>query len=125
MNMPKEKDSVWTIGELVALTDDVQEESLEYRGKKFSFQYCELVEAEEPKFTGIPDNATEEEKNAIYQELGAERILGMIEKANVKNPDSVSITRETWPLLPSSVRYNLTAKVLNISSLEQANFPNG
>ena len=44
-------DNVWTIDELVALTDKVQTEELDFRGKKFSFHFCELVESEEPKFT--------------------------------------------------------------------------
>lgn len=123
--MPEDKESVWSIDELVSLTDDVQEESIEYKEKKFTFQFCELVEAEEPKYSGIPEGASEEEKNAIYQELGAERILAMIEKANNKNPDGESINREAWPLLPSSIRYAITAKVLNISSLAQENFQTG
>ena len=63
--MPENKESVWSIDELVSLTDDVQEDSIEYKGKKFTFQFCELVEAEEPKYTGIPESASEEEKNAI------------------------------------------------------------
>ena len=123
--MPENKESVWSIDELVSLTDDVQEDSIEYKGKKFTFQFCELVEAEEPKYTGIPESASEEEKNAIYQELGAERILAMIEKANNKNPDGESINREAWPLLPSSIRYAITATVLNVSSLAQESFQTG
>ena len=37
--MAKE-DSVWSIDDLVALTDEVQKGECEYRGKTFRYQYC-------------------------------------------------------------------------------------
>ena len=36
-------EDVWTIEELVALTEDVQQGEVEYRGKKFEFQFCEFL----------------------------------------------------------------------------------
>ena len=42
-------ENVWTIDELVALTDEIQTGKTEYNGKDFLFHYCELTEAEEPK----------------------------------------------------------------------------
>ena len=44
---------IWSMDELVALTDEVQKEQVEYRGKVVEFQFCELTEKEEPKFTGV------------------------------------------------------------------------
>ena len=43
-------EDVWTIEELVALADEVQNGEVEYRGKTVNFQFCELTEAEDPKF---------------------------------------------------------------------------
>ena len=45
--MPEQ--NTWTIEELVALTDKVQNGTVEFRGKPFEFQFCELSEKEEPK----------------------------------------------------------------------------
>ena len=39
--------NVWTIEELVELTDQVQTGKVTYRGKDFHFQFCELAEKEE------------------------------------------------------------------------------
>ena len=89
--MAKE-DSVWSIDDLVALTDEVQEGKCEYRGKTFRYQYCELTEKEEPKTLPIDDNASDEDKADWYAKVGAERILAMINKANQKNPEGTSLT---------------------------------
>ena len=78
---------VWSMEELVALTDEVQKEAIEYRGKEVEFQFCELTESEEPKFKNLGANATEDEKMSMYQELGSQRCIKMILKANEKNPD--------------------------------------
>jgi len=124
--MPKSKEeNVWTIDELVNLTDDIQEDSVSYRGKVFNFQFCELTEGEEPKYTQVPEGATDEEKAKIYQEIAGERILSMIEKANNKNPDGETITKEAWPLLPSSLRMTITTKVLSLEQYVTENFRNG
>jgi len=42
--MTKTKE-MWTIEDLVSLTDTVQEGRVDYRGNKFLFQLCELTEA--------------------------------------------------------------------------------
>jgi len=117
--------SVWSIEELVALTDEVQKGEVEFRGKSFVFQYCELSEGEEPKFKPIADNATEEAKNDFYSKVGGARIVAMIEKANDKNPDGATLTGETWAALPSTLRYSITAEILNISGIGIENFPSG
>ena len=83
---------IWTMDELVALTDEVQEEEVEYRDGTVKFQFCELTEKEEPKFTGVSDDLPEEEKMEMIQEIGAQRVLKMLLKANEKNPEGPVLT---------------------------------
>ena len=45
----QEKPEVWTIEELVAMTETVQNAEIEYAGKVLPIQWCELTESEEPK----------------------------------------------------------------------------
>ena len=84
--MTKEKDT-WTIESLIALTDEVQNEDIDFRGKTLSVQFCELTEEEEPTGAFRDDFDTEEDKMNWYQELGKKRILMMIAKANERNPE--------------------------------------
>ena len=81
---------IWSMDELVALTDEVQIDEVVFRDKLVEFQFCELVEAEEPKLKS-QDGMSEEEKMGYYQELGSQRVFKMIEKANEKNPDDIVI----------------------------------
>ena len=113
-------ENVWTIDELVALTDKVQQAETEYNGKKFIFQYCELTEAEEPKLKLPAQGASDEVMNEAYKEIGQARILAMILKANEKNPEEASVTEENWPLLPSTVRWGVSNSILG--SADDANF---
>ena len=113
-------ENVWTIDELVALTDKVQTGETEYSGKTFSFQYCELTEAEEPKLKLPTQGASEDDMNEAYKEIGQQRILAMILKANEKNPEGASITGENWPQLPSSIRWGISNSILG--SADEANF---
>ena len=122
--MAKE-DSVWSIDDLVALTDEVQEGKCDYRGKTFRYQYCELTEKEEPKTLPIDDNASDEDKADWYAKVGAERILAMINKANQKNPEGISLTEENWEKLPITLRYSVMSYILSISKEDTANFPTG
>ena len=116
------EEEVWSMDDLIALTDEVQEEELEYRGKLVKFQFCELTEKEEPKFTGMSDDLSEEDKMAKYQELGTKRVLKMIEKANEKNPDGPVITAEQWALLPTTLRYTISNNILGVESEVAENF---
>ena len=116
---------VWTIEELAALTEEVQHGEVEYRGKKFLFQYCELIEAEEPKLAMVDENASAEEKNAFYAKVGTERILAMVEKANDKNPEGATLTDELWETLPATLRFHITAEVLQLKDNIAENFING
>jgi len=113
-------ENVWTIDELVALTDKVQKGKTEYNGKKFIFQYCELTEAEEPKLSLPSQGASEEDMNEAYKEIGQARILAMILKANEKNPEGASVTKENWSLLPSTVRWGVSNSILG--SADETNF---
>jgi len=105
-------ENVWSIDELVALTDKVQTGETEYNGKKLVFQYCELTEAEEPKASFPGAGASEEEQNEAYKQIGEARIIAMIEKANKKNPEATSVSEENWGKLPSTVRWGISNAIL-------------
>ena len=122
--MAKE-DSVWSIDDLVALTDEVQKGECEYRGKTFRYQYCELTEKEEPKTLPIDENASEDAKADLYAKVGAERIIAMINKANEKNPEGETLTEENWGKLPVTLRYNVMSDILSVGREDSANFPSG
>ena len=113
--MTEEKTQYWTIDELVGLTETVQTAEVDHQGKIVKFQWCELVEAEEPKLN-IDEKLSEEEKQILYMELGKQRSLGMIDKANEKNPEDVSITSKNWDLLPSTLKYKLQNRMLGVKT---------
>jgi hypothetical protein len=117
-----EEKKIWSMDELVALTDEVQEEEVEYREGLVHFHFCELTEKEEPKFTGINEDLPEDEKMAMYQELGSRRVIAMIKKANDKNPEGHCITDEQWVLLPTTLRYAISNKILGVEEETKANF---
>jgi|TARA_E500000305_G_C3872834_1_gene165969 hypothetical protein len=118
-------DSVWTIEELVALTDEIQTVEMEFRGRPFRIQFCELVEGEEPKLLPLDASASEEEQSDWYQRVGSERILKMIGKAVDKNPDAVEITAEQYGALPATLRYQIISKVLNLEATVKEDFQTG
>ena len=120
--MTEEEKNIWSMDELIALTDDVQKEEVEYRGKILEFQFCELTEKEEPKFTGINDNLPDEEKMVLYQEIGSQRVVKMLLKANEKSPDGLCIAEEQWPLLPTTLRYAISNKILGVEEEIKENF---
>ena len=103
---------VWSMEDLLSLTDEVQTEEMEYKGKTVNLQFCELVESEEPKMAMPSEDAPEEDKNAYYASIANEKIIKMIEKANEKNPDGAFITGEVWSKLPTTLKYKLSAKVM-------------
>tara|TARA_R110000824_G_scaffold5437_2_gene25111 strand:+ start:6568 stop:6960 length:393 start_codon:yes stop_codon:yes gene_type:complete len=115
----------WSIDELVALVEEVQTGEVIYSSKSFSFQWCELTEAEEPKVTILSPNASEDDKADWYAKVGTEKIIAMIDKANDKNPEGISITGETWTKLPATLRYTVTAHILDVKEDSRANFING
>ena len=108
--------------ELMALTDEVQIAEVGFRGGIVEFQFCELTEKEEPKITMLPDDAPEEDKMGVYQEIGSQRVYKMIEKANVKNPDGPVVTAEQWSGLPTTLRYAITNEILGAEQESQDDF---
>jgi hypothetical protein len=117
------KTEMWTMEDLVALTDEVQEAEIKFREKVVNFQFCELIEKEEPKFRPLSDRASEEEKMAYYTEIGGNRILAMLEKANGKNPDGPCIDKKYWALLPTTLRYAISNEIMGIEQESRENFP--
>jgi len=118
-------EDVWTIEELVALTEEVQKGEVEYRDKKFIFQYCELTESEEPKVSVLDEDASAEEKNTFYTKVGTERILAMVKKANDKNPKGATLTAELWSNLPATLRYTISTEILSLKDELAENFTSG
>ena len=90
----------------------MQKKETEYNGKKLVFQYCELTEGEEPKFSFPGAGASEEEQNEAYKQIGEARIIAMIDKANKKNPEGITVSEENWSKLPSTVRWGISNSVL-------------
>ena len=118
----EETTETWTMDDLVALTDEVQDGDVDYRGKKVKFQFCELIEKEEPKFKPIGENASEEDKMAFYTRVGSDRIQAMITKANEKNTEGASINTDNWPLLPTTLRYTISNHIMGIEQESRENF---
>jgi|TARA_R100000049_G_C1910478_1_gene57969 hypothetical protein len=119
------KKNVWSVEELVSLTSEVQTGAITYRGREFGFQFCELKEKEEPKIKWLPENVKEEERAAWATEIGVERILLMIDKANKKNPDGATITSDNWNALPATLRYTITSEILQVETQAKGNFTIG
>jgi len=112
MEEEKQEKQVWTIEELVAMTETVQTADIEYAGKSLPIQWCELTESEEPKMV-VPDEETPaEEVSDYYKGLAQERVGRMLEKANKLSPDTVTLTPESWEKLPTTIRWSISGKVL-------------
>ena len=114
MTEEKKKElEIWTIDELVELTEKVQTDSLTYLEKELPIQWCDLVESEEPKVDlAAVDSADEGAKQELFAKFGTERVLAMIEKANKKNPKGITITRDSWEKIPATIRWQLSGTVL-------------
>ena len=54
----EETTEMWSMDDLIALTDEVQQAETDFRGKCVKYQFCELVEKEEPKFKPVADTAS-------------------------------------------------------------------
>ena len=113
---------LWSMKDLMALTDEVQVEKIEYREKLVKFQFCELTESEEPKFKNLGPNASEDKKMAMYQELGSERCLLMLLKANEKVPEGPCISEVHWNGMPTTLRYQIANKIMGIEGAVKENF---
>ena len=105
---------IWSMDELVALTDEVQIDKVEYRTKIVEFQFCELTEKEEPKFTGLNDTMSEDKKMEVYQKIGNQRVMKMILKASEKNPEGPCISEKQWDLLPTTLRFAISNNIIGV-----------
>ena len=111
MTEEKEK-QIWTIDELVAMTETVQNADIEYVGKVLPIQWCELIESEEPKMT-VPDEDTPpDEVTEHYKDIAQERVMRMIAKANTMNADGTTITQEMYGKLPTTIKWQISGKIL-------------
>ena len=45
------KKEMWSMDDLISLTQEIQTTDLLFKGKTLNVQYCELVESEEPSIT--------------------------------------------------------------------------
>jgi hypothetical protein len=109
--MTEEKE-MWTIEELVGMTETVQSKEVVWAGKTLNIQWCELTESEEPKMALPDDSAPQEEQTEYYKKIAAERVLRMIEKANEKSPETAVIKEENYMSLPTTLRWQVSSLVL-------------
>ena len=107
-----EEKQVWSIDELVTMTETVQSTEVEYAGKTLPVQWCELVESEEPKMSVPADDTPQEEVTEHYKELAQERVCKMIDKANELNPEGITLTSETYQRIPTTVKWAISGKIL-------------
>lgn len=117
----EEEKQYWSMDEIIAITEKVQEEEVEYQGKFLKLHWCELTESEEPKVTLPADDLPEEEKTKMYIGMAAARVKSMIAKADEKNPDDKSLKVEDWDSIPTTLRYAIQNKILGAGT----SFQNG
>ena len=111
MEEKKEK-LMWSIDDLVQMTETIQTAEVEYAGKTLPIQGCELVESEEPKSMIADESLSEDEQTAHYQKMATIRCLAMINKANTMNPDGITVDEESWGKLPTTLKWNISGKIL-------------
>lgn len=110
--MTEEAKGMWTIEELVQMTEEVQSTDLDWQGKKLNIQWCELVESEEPKMAMPTDDMSEDEQTEIFKKMASERVLAMIAKGNDKNPEGITLTADNWGSLPTTLRWSISSTIL-------------
>ena len=112
MTEEKKKMDVWSIEELIAMTDTVQLKDIEWQGRILKIQYCELTEEEEPKMLLPDDDLPSEEQNEYYREIASQRVSRMIAKANEKNPEGTTLADDNWGKMPTTLRWQISGHVL-------------
>ena len=124
--MAKEEDKkeMWSMDDLISLTNEIQTTEISFRKKGFTFQYCELTEKEEPNLE-LKEGLTEEEKNAYYMEVGTGRVKCMIDKANNMNPEGATVTGGNWGKMPSTLRFMIANEIMGIEADVSENFTTG
>ena len=120
----EEQKEMWSIDDLVSLTEKVQTSELTFRKKNLTVQYCELREKEEPALN-LRDDLSEDEKNAYYMEVGTGRVKAMIDKANKMNPEGATVTAENWSDLPSTLRFSIANEIMGLETDVSENFTIG
>ena len=110
--MTEEEKQVWTMDELVQMTETVQHAEIEYAGKTLHIQWCELIESEEPKLVVPDDDTPDDEVQEHYKELAQIRVSKMIAKANKMNPEGTTVDEESWLKLPTTLRWQVSGKVM-------------
>jgi len=73
----------------------------------------------------LPETATDQQRQDWATQTGTERIIAMIEKANEKNPDGVTLTKENWSQVPITLRYQITSDILSYHQEISENFTTG
>ena len=121
----KQEKEVWTIDELVSMTETVQKAEIEYAGKLIPVQWCELTESEEPKMSMPSDGTPDEEVQEYYKDLAQERVNKMIAKANELDPEGFCIPAEAWNKLPTQARWKITGQILGGDEDTAGNFTSG
>ena len=111
--MSEETQEYWSVDELISLTDTVQEKEVEFREKLVKFQWCELSESEEPKMLIVDESLPEDERNEKYMELGKERTLKMMQKADEKNPEGPSLVA-IWDKLPTNLKFQVSNVIMGV-----------
>ena len=120
----EEQKEMWSIDDLVSLTEKDQTSELTFRKKNLTVQYCELTEKEEPALN-LRDDISEDEKNAYYMEVGTGRFKAMIDKANKMNPEGATVTAENWSDLPSTLRFSIANEIMGLETDVSENFTIG
>ena len=110
--MTEDAKEMWTIDELVEMTETVQHKEIEWAGKGLNIQWCELTESEEPRMAMPDDEASDEDKTKHYSQLAAVRVITMINKANDMDKENIFITEENWSKFPSTLRWRISNKIL-------------
>lgn len=113
--MTEETQEYWSLDELESLTETVQEAEVDYQGKKIKLTWCELTESEEPKAMVLDENLSEDEKNAEFLELARQKTKAMMGKAHDKQPDPKVLSVEVYDMLPTTVKFAVSNKILGIA----------
>jgi len=118
------KKEMWSMDDLISLTQEIQTADLLFKKKSVSVQYCELVEKEEPSIS-VSESLSQEEKDAYYMEVGVGRVKAMLDKANNMNPEGATVTSENWGKLPSTLRFMIANEIMGIETDVSENFTIG
>ena len=118
------KKEMWSMDDLISLTQEIQIADILFKNKIVGVQYCELVEKEEPSIS-VNESLSQEEKDAYYMEVGVGRVKAMLDKANNMNPEGATVTSDNWGKLPSTLRFMIANEIMGIETDISENFTIG